>query len=121
MSQESLMSNASTDLQDMSRSNEDNINSLRTCVNNHECAERELLILSKCLCCNRHQQNKPKHFTAWVELLFMGPNTLLVNVIVGIFLDLFVVNIQTIIVKYYILVYLFKFLFFLLVAERKKN
>ena len=51
----------------------------------------------------------------------MGPNTLLVNVIVGIFLDLFVVNIQTIIVKYYILVYLFKFLFFLLVAERKKN
>ena len=72
MSQESVLSNASTDLQDMSRSNEDNINSLRTCVNNHECAERELLILSKCLCCHRHQQNKPKHFTAWVELPFHG-------------------------------------------------
>ena len=50
----------------------------------------------------------------------MGSNILLVNVIVGILLDLFVANIQSIIVKYYILVYLFNFYFFILVAERKK-
>ena len=74
MSQESAISNASTEFQDlhMSRTNQDNLNSFYACINDHELAKRELLILSKCSCCSRHQINKPRNFTAWVELPFHG-------------------------------------------------
>ena len=68
MSQESVLSNASTDiLTYLLRSNEENLNALHACINNPGLAQRELLILSRCFCCNRHQINKPRTFTPWRE------------------------------------------------------
>jgi len=74
MSQESAISNASTDILDlhMCRTNQENLNSFHACINNNELAQRELIILSKCSCCSRHQVNKPRIFTAWIELPFNG-------------------------------------------------
>ena len=70
MSQDSIISNASTHI-DHPRTNQENFIGF-SMIDNIEDAEKELFILSKCHCCSRHMINKPKILNPWIELPFHG-------------------------------------------------